>query len=829
MLRNYLTVAWRNLVRNRLYTAITVSGLAVGLACAIFIALFVRDELSYDQWLPGTDNLYRLEVTSHAPGHPPKDDATIPFMAAQAMQEEIPGVVAFTRLDPEYMIFNYGAKQFGERFGAVDPNFLAMLKLPMVWGDPATALRQPQSVVLSQTTARKYFGEANPLGKVMTVTRPGCEPDVPNCSNGSIALTVTGVFRDIPNNSQLRAEILLPNISVADTRGRMHRQDWAQPNTYAFVRLAPGADPQAVLARFDPILDREVGPRLPKFGIHMPGHAFYTTHLTPFRRVHLDGARNDNMTSPGSWATVYGVSAIGILIMLMACFNFTNLATAQAMLRAREAAVRKTFGARRSQLVVQFLCEAVLFALMGLILALALVQVLLPRFADFLQTPIKFSYLADWPMLALSLAIAVGAGLLSGAYPALILSGARPAAVLRGANDGGGGSAILRTGVVILQFAVSIALGIGTLVVFSQVDHARRAQLGFRHDNIVNLYIGSTLPVASRESLVQQLAGHPGIEAVAQSDDLPFTQSDPLANARLPGQTSSVIVNEMNIGPGFHALYGIPLLAGRDFMRGRTQDQIDYHQLQFTLDPKVNEGHNVMLNQTAAARFGLTPEQAIGRALMLNNAHVVISGVIADAKFHGAHEAPKPMLFYFDPSQAQIISLRTSPEGLPETLAFIDRSFHAFLPELPVSRGFLEASFQSLYSADVRQGQMFGAFVGLAIFIAAMGLFGVTAFTAGRRTKEIGIRKVFGATTVDVVMLLLRQFSMPVLIANVIAWPIAYFYLDRWLQGFADRITLSPLYFVAVGLGALIIAWATIFVHTLRAARANPIQALRYE
>jgi putative ABC transport system permease protein len=829
MFSNYLTVALRNLVRHRLYSVITISGLALGLACAIFIALFVRDELSWDRWLPGTETLYRLEVTQTAPGHAPKDDATIPFMAPQAMYDEIPGVVAFTRLDSEYMTFNYGAKQFGEPVGAVDPNFLTMLGLPMVRGDPASALSQPQSVVLSQTIARKYFGTTDPLGKIMTVPRPGCAPDVQTCSSGSIALTVTGVFKDIPHNSQLAVNILLPNISVADTRGQAWRQDWSQPNSYGFVRLARGADPQAVVAKFPPILDRELGPRLPKFGLHLSGHAFYAMHLTPFRRVHLDGARYDDMTPPGNWTTVYGVSAIGVVIMLMACFNFTNLATAQAMLRAREAAVRKTFGARRSQLVIQFLCEAVLFALMGLILALALVEVLLPRFADFLQAPIGFSYLADWPVLALSLAIAVGTGLLSGAYPAMLLSGARPATVLRGANGGGGGSTLLRTGVVILQFAVSIALGIGTLVVFSQVDHTRRVQLGFRHDNIVILYTGSAVTAASRETLIQQLAAHAGIEAVAQSDDIPFTQQDALANARLPGQAVSVIVNKSDIGPGFRALYGIPMLAGRDFMPDRAEDQIDDNQLRYTLDPKVNEGHNVMLNQAAAARFGLTPKQAIGRSLTLNNAHVIISGVIGDAKFHGAHEAVRPTLFYFDPRQTQIISLRVRSERLPETLAFIDRTFHAFSPETAVSRGFLDDGFQSLYSADVRQGQMFAAFVGIAIFIAALGLFGVTAFTAGRRTKEIGLRKVFGASTFDVVLLLLRQFSMPVLTANFIAWPIACFYLNRWLQGFADRISLSLVYFIVVGLAALAIAWATIFIHTLRVAKANPIRALRYE
>ena len=835
MLRNYLTIALRNLVRHKLYSAISVSGLAIGLACIILIALFVRDQLSYDLWLPGTENLYRLEVTNKPPGRLPEDKATVPFMAPQAMREEIPGVAGFTRFDTEFMTFTYGAKQFRENVRAVDPNFITFLKLPMIRGDAANALAQPQSVVLSETLARKYFGDADPVGKVLTVNRPSCAPDTIPCQTGSIALRVNGVLKDIPHNSQLAVDILLPNISIADTFGREHRQDWSKPNSYGFLRLDEGVAPQSVLAKLDPILDREVGPRLTQLGIRIPGHALYAMHLTPFQRVHLDGARNGNITPPGNWTTVYGVGAIGVLIVLMACFNFTNLATAQATLRARESAVRKTFGARRSQLVVQFLCEAVLFALLALIVALALVEILLPRFAAFLEAPITFSYLADWPILALGVAIAVVAGLLSGAYPALLLSGIRPASVLRGGRSLGSGSVYLRSGVVVFQYAVSIALGICTLVVFIQIDHARQVQLGFRHDHILTLNTGSALNAASRESLLQKLASYPGIEAAAQSSDVPFTNGDPLANARLAGASDNAIVNWINIAPGFRALYGIPLLAGRDFARERADDQIANDLVTTTLrsggsndqNPVNNEGHSVILNQAAAARLGLTPQRAVGRTLILDNIHFIVVGVIGNAKFRGARETAKPSVFYFDPSEAQIISLRVRWEELPGTLSFIDQTWHAFAPHRAIARGFLDDGFRSLYSADLRQGQMLGAFAGLAIFIAALGLFGVASFTAKRRTREIGIRKVFGASTRDMVLLLLRQFSMPVLLANIIAWPLAWYYLNGWLQGFADRIYLNPLYFVGVGAMALIVAWATLFSHTLRVASASPVSVLR--
>ena len=825
MFRNYLTVALRNLVRHKLYSVITIAGLAVGLACAAFIILFVRNELSYDRWLPDTDHLYRLDNTVHAPGRPPQDFGTTPFMLAPTMRDEIPGVVAATRLNTEYMTFNVGAKQFAETVRSVDPNFLTVLHLPMVMGDPAQVLAQPQSVVLSQAMARKYFGDADPVGQIMAVSPPGCVRDAATCSTDPIALTVTGVFKDIPPDSQLNADFLLPYTSTADTFQQVDRQNWLEENTFSYVRLAPGADPGAILAKLRPILDRQVGVELAKFDIHIHavGSEVSSVHLIPFRSVHLDGASAANITPAGSWATVYGVIAIGVLIMLMACFNFMNLATAQAMLRAQEIGVRKTLGARRSQLVAQFLGEAVLMAVLALVLALALVEVLLPRFDSFLHDPIHFSYLADWPVLALIAAVAVIAGLLSGVYPALVLSGFRPTAAMRGGARGHSGSGLLRSALVVVQFAVSITLGIATLVVFSQIDHARRAELGFRHDHVVILYAGP-INVAARESLRRQLAAYPGIEAVAQSNDIPFSTNQSLDIVNLPGKADIVTLNETNIGPGYRALYDIPLIAGRDLMQDRLEDQRAPD-----VAPALNDGHSVVLNAAAVAHLGLTPQQIVGRTLIANNSHMIVVGVIGDAKFHGAREQAKPTLYYYYPYYAQVFSLRVRSEGMPETLAYIDRAWHAFSPTTAVSRKFLDDDFQTLYSADERQGQMFGVFVGLAIFIAALGLFGLAAFTAGRRTREIGLRKVFGARTSDVILLLLRQFSIPVALANLIAWPAAWLFLHGWLEGFADRISLSPVYFLSVGAAALVIAWATIFVHTLRVARANPIRALRYE
>jgi putative ABC transport system permease protein len=824
MLRNYLTVVLRNLVRHKLYSAITVSGLAVGLACAIFISLFVRDELSFDRWLPGVERLYRLEETINIPGRPAQDVAVTAFALPKVMAEEIPEVTGFTRLIAEGITLNHGAMQFVESTLAVDPHFFTMIRIPLSMGDPERVLAQPQSVVLSETTARKYFGVANPLGQILTVSRPPCPADTPSCSTEPVALTVTGVFKDIPINSQLSGDVIIPNTSSADSFSKTEKADWEEQAGWGYVTLAPGADPDTVIAKLNPILDRELGPGLRRINERVPGHTVNSIHLTPFLRVHLDSARYAfNLTQPGSWTLIVGLVAIGGAIMLMACFNFMNLATAQASLRSREIAVRKAFGARRVQLVTQFLGEAILLALLALVFAIALEEVLLSPFNSFMRRSITFGRFEDWPMLLILFTIAITAGLLSGIYPALILSGFRPASILRGSVASGGGSGLLRKGLVIIQFSVTIALGIVTLVVFAQIGHDRKVDLGFQHDNVVIL--GSDgLTVTARESMVEQLARYPGIEAVGQSFNSPFGSGQALGVAQMPGISAQVPLYHLTISPSFRSLYRIPLLAGRDLSHERTDDQ-------YVADHGFSdeEGRNILINAAAAARFGLNPAQMIGKTITFNGGHVVVVGVIGDIRLQGAHESVRPTLYYAKPLLARVISIRVRPNRLPDTLAFIDRTWHAFSPTTAVSRFFLDDLFAQLYSTEERQGRIFSIFVGLAIFIAVLGLFGLAAFTAGRRTKEIGLRKVFGARTIDVILLLLRQFSMPVLVANVIAWPIAWYYLNRWLQGFADRISLNLTYFVAVGVVALVVAWATIFAHTLRVARANPVQALRHE
>ena len=824
MFRNYLTIALRNIAKHKLYSFINIAGLALGLACVVFVILFIRDETSYDKWVPNSNRLYKLETLTHVPGRPPTDSAAVPFPVPAAMRDEIPEVTAATRLIREYMTMTVANRQFLQGLDVVDPNFLQVVRLPLVAGDPATVLMQPESLVLSQDTARKFFGDANPLGQTVTVTKANCDgTDVAACQGATITLKVTGVLRNLPANSQLVADVLMPNTSIADRESQQRKEDWTSPRYFGYLALAPGADPQAVIAKLAPILDRGESAKLRSLGLSVRGSQIFAMHLTPFADVHLSSAGlSDNMTPAGSWITVYGIAAIGLLILLIACFNFMNLATARAMLRAREIALRKCVGAGRRQIITQFLGESVLMAFCALSLALPLVEMLLPAYDAFLQRPIAFHYFDDWPLSLTILSVVIAAGLISGSYPALVLSGFRPATVLRTNNSGTTGAGRLRAILVVLQFAVSIGLGIAAIVVFRQISFARNIDLGFHQSNIVALSASELTP-SKRESLAQTLRSHPGVLATALSSAVPFMGNNALGVAQLPGQPDIISVNKIMIGPEFPRLYDIPLIAGRLFSESHGEDTLS----DWTVP--ANEGHNVLLNVAAAARFGYTPQQAVGKTILYSGNHVNVVGVIGNVKMEGAREPVKPTVFFNDPYGTWMLSVRLDGRDIAGALTFIDKTSHSFAPATTFFRYFLSDSFGTLYRNDEKQGVMFGICVAIAILIACLGLFGIAAFTTQRRTKEIGIHKVFGARTRDIVRLLLWQFSIPVLIANLIAWPVAYFYLHHWLESFAFRITLNPLYFLGATAVALGIAWITILGHALRVARGRAILALRYE
>jgi putative ABC transport system permease protein len=690
-----------------------------------------------------------------------------------------------------------------------------VIRLPLVEGSALGAFTQPESVVLSQKTARKYFGDTPAMGRTITITGEACDSGRQNCQMRKWPLVVTGIMRDLPPNTQLQADVLMPNTSAADPMSRDTKKGWLWFTGWGYVQLAPGTDPTAVVAKLKTIMDRSFDPKK-MINLNLRGSELVTPSLAPFRDDHLSTDRYGGMAPAGSWTTVYGFAAIGVLILMVACFNFTNLATARAMLRAREIGLRKCVGAARHQLIVQFLGESVLIALLALVLALAIVEVLLPAFDTFIGKPIAVHYLSDWPLILAMVAIAVGAGLLSGIYPALLLSGFRPAAILRGSAPGSG-SGFVRTSLVVLQFAVSIGLGVAAAVVFVQISFARTIDTGFQRSGVVIINAGDMAPTA-RESFAEALRRNPGISDVALSDSVPLGDNGHSDTLRAPGGVSSQVFRFTSMSPNFTELYRVRLVTGRLLSKSRGADR---HQ--------EKTPFNALMNATGARRLGFSPQSVLGKTFLLPDATMTVVGVLDDILMDGPRKPVEGTVYFYDLDHLPFVSVGVRQAGLAATLSFIDKTWRAFAPTIAMQRHFLTDDFDGQFKADERQGTIFGLFVGIAIFVSCLGLFGLAAFTAGRRTREIGIRKVFGARTCDLVFLLLWQYSIPVLIANAIAWPVAWYWLHDWLQGFAYRITLSPFYFVAAGLAALVIAWVTIFAHALRVARANPIHALRYE
>lgn len=827
MLKHYLMVAARNFARHKLYSFINVLGLSVALTCAIFVALFARHELSYDKWIPETANLYRVDSTLRLPGKAPLNFAASSYPVGNAMRDQIPGVTGVTHISPQTLTLRDRGRLFLETQGDfVDPNFFTLVRLPFIEGDPRSALSQPESVVLSESAARRYFGNADPMGRTLTTAFEACPNNGPACEGKTVSLRVTGVVRDLPQNTQLTGNVFIPATSQADPDvASLVSGMWFYMHAYTYVTLAPDVKPAAILAAMPPVLDQDMTGTMRESGFAMRGSQAYAIHLTPFTEVHLGSSRwSGGMTPPGSRETVYGAIIIGILILLVACFNFINLATARATLRAREIGLRKTLGGTRRELTLQFLAEALLLALLSLVCALAAAQMLLPAFNGFLQQSMALDYIRDWRLDLTIIGIAVAAGLVSGVYPALVLSRLRPVASLQAHGGGPKRPGGLRDVLVLMQFAVSIGLGIAAIVVSRQVDYARNLDLGFNPDNIVVIE-GNDLGGQREEALAEALRANPGVSEVGLSAFLPFSNDALTARIQVPGQPSVITLNLLPIGPEYPHVYGMPLLAGRMLSLARGDDRFS--------NTKSNTGRNILVNAAGARRFGFTPQQAIGQTIVFNaighRDPVHIVGVIADAKMQGALQPVAPTVYIYWPDYPMDFSVRLRPGSIPQTLAFIDRTWRAFEPMNAIQRSFLSASFEQLYRSDQREGAVFGVFVVIAIVIGCLGLYGLVVFTAQRRTKEVGIRKVSGARATDIMRLMLWRISVPVVIANLIAWPVTYYYLHRWLEGYAYRISLSPLYFVAAGAGALLIAWATVYANTLRLARASPVHALRYE
>ena len=830
MWRTHLRSGLRSLGRDPLFTAINLFGLAVGLAGCLLIILFIRYELSFDDWLPDADRLYqvhRIETGGAGGNH----YAQTAFVASTAMPSQFPEIEASTGL----MSGNGNYRKDGQPFQvddvyATDEHFLDVMRLPMVAGDRRSALAQVGNIVLTETTARRLFGRTDVIGR--TVYRITDEGDLPT--------RVTGVLRDLPSNSHLRiAALYRPNIESSGPYNDIFTK-WNWVSGWVYVRLRPGTDPASLDRRMPEVLRRLVPTNVRDTSAQ--DRMGFTQVLMNVRAINTATLDSGTMRLGTPIKTLVTFGIIAVFLVVVACVNFTNLATARASRRAREVALRKTLGATRAQLVRQFLLEAFIMVAAAGVIALALVELALPVLNDLISGEIAVRYLGIDGILLPLAAVLVVVALLGGIYPAFFLSRYRPAVVLK-ANQTGGeapGAGRLRIALVVLQFAVSIALIICTAIIHAQTLYARSTDPGYEFPNL--LFVNSPELIGERpqvEGFMRRLEAVPGVQSVARVGITPDPSSTSTTAFRVPGAPESVTLQIIPIDGNAFRTLGMRLLAGRTVTDER---EADVGAPMYNSDPDrtrlVRErGLNVVIDESAVRRLGFAdPRSAVGRQIGREDsesgegsAPYTIVGVVNDARFESARLENLPKLYFVAPTSHLSLAVRFERERAASVMGAVEALWKSNVTNSPFDGFFADERIAGMYSNDERRARMFAIFAGFAVLISCLGLFGLAAFTAERRTKEIGIRKVLGARTRDIIRLLVWQFTRPVLIANLIAWPVAWWAMRNWLSEFQLRIDIGPTPFVLAGLLAFVIALGTIAGHAFRVARANPINALRYE
>ncbi len=829
MWRNYLTTGVRALLKNRTYAVITVAGLALGLAACMLILLFVRDQWSYDRFVPDADRVYQLQQTFTDPqtGRQASQQAT-PYAMGPALAQDFPQVEYASYMFNWQPILLVRGEPQQQTITLVGKDFFRIFALPFVRGSAAGALRDANSIVVSARQAETLFRSTDVIGRTITVlTR-----------DGQRAYRVSGVFADLPKNAHNRPSMIA--LHTPDRLSPGEADSWNWNNGYNYFKLRAGAD----VAAIDGQLRAWSLRRAPKDTVDgklvsdVENAAF---RLTALPDIHLGKAKYGPAGNDGDRGTVVTFAVLAILILVMACINFTNLATARASQRAREVALRKVLGASRRQLVVQFLTESLIVAALATLLGLGLVELSLPWLRQFLNAGIPLAYVGSQGILLPAILLTMLVGLVGGLYPAFYLTRFQPAQVLKANKSAAdtAGSGRLRNVLVVGQFAISIGLIVCTAVVYAQTRHVRDTDPGFVREGLVQVdNAGRSRVVASIAALEQEIGRVPGVRSVALTQIAMNTPSRINSGVIIPGRPSTDL-GTYRVGYGFFETMGMRMVAGRSLSRSYALDDAS------TPVPTTDAGEqalmargmNIVINVAASRQLGFaTPAAAVGKQVGLTIAQVppnavpaTIVGVVADTRFRGYREPIDPVAYYHTDAGLGFMVVRFADRDPAALMQRIGAAWKQVIPTVPFQAQFSDDAAAELYRDDQALGTMFAAFSLLAVVIGCLGLFGLAAFTAERRTKEIGIRKVLGAKTRDIVRLLVWQFSKPVLIANVIAWPLAYLAMRYWLTGFDDRIALTPLPFIAAGSIALLIAIVTVASHAIRIAAANPIHALRYE
>ena len=802
MFINYLTVALRNLLRYKGYSAINVLGLAIGVACCILIMLYVQDELSFDQHHEKKDRIYRLAESAVVAGRS-IEAAVTPPPWAPVLAKDYPEIEQITRIKPpnSRWLIRYQQNRFYEKnFVFADSSVFDIFTIPLVQGNARSALAEPHTVVLSESMADKYFGDDNPIGKVIT-------------GDDLYKFTITGVMRDLPKNSHFHFDFLASYASLAPNNlygepTTMQNQGFSH-DLYTYLLLKEGYAPEDLERKLPGFLEKHLGDQLDGTGIEA------RPFLQPLPDIHLHSNLEGEIEPNSDVRYVYIFSSLAVFILLIACVNFMNLSTARSARRAQEVGIRKVLGAHRNQLIKQFTGESILFSLIALVMALGLVHVLLPQFNLLSGKALEMDYQSTW-LVPVLVAIAPVTGIVAGGYPAFILSSFRPVAVLTGALKAGATHSFLRKILITFQFIISIVMIVGTIVVLDQLEYMQNKNLGFEKEHVVVVRMPDDEVLKGYRAYKNAVLQYPEIVNVSTSTSVPG------------GQPSLNLVTPEGVQEDESPVYQV-IWADFDFVE--------------TLDIKIASGRKFstafatdssacLINETAVRSLGW--ETPIGKTIRFtgapdtNPSHTVI-GVMADFHNQSLRQRVEPLMVLFNaPSVFMVI--RIQEQNLSRGMEVLHDQWRQTYPDHPaMDFSFLDEDLEQLYQAERRLGSVFIIGAALSILIACLGLLGLSSFMAEQRTREIGVRKILGATISNVIILLSRDFTKLILLAFVIGAPVSYYAMGTWLEDFPYRIDLSAWVIMFSGLTALVIAWLTVGYQALKAATANPVDAVHGE
>jgi len=785
LIKNYLKIALRNIKKHTWYSFINIAGLAIGMTCCILILLWVQDELSYDRFHENASDIYRVIQDINFADHSTTWTITQGPLGP-SLKKDFPEIINATRITGRGLRLTYNDRSFDEVVGMADPSIFEMFTFPLIKGNPATALSDPNSIVLTEEMAEKYFGDENPIGKTIQ-------------ADNEYDFLVSGVLKKIPDNSHLQFDFIIPFIFGRELNYTVDR--WGNSQFRTYVQIQKGIPVQEVIQKISGYLYEK--PTIEKDA---------RLNLQPLTRIHLH-SNYEFDTAHGDITYVALFSLVAFFILFIACSNFMNLATARSGNRAKEVGMRKVAGAHRSSIIKQFFGESILLAFIALFFSLIIVKLLLPAFSNLAAKELSMNISGNLSGLLMLFGIALLTGIISGSYPAIFLSSFQPVKVLKGSLRSGQKGSVFRKILVVTQFSLTILLIICTGVVHNQLNYLRNKKLGYDKEHMIYMGMRGDMR-ANFDTLKNELLINSNISGVTASSNVPtygYTFSNSLWRWEGQNPDEEILMRAVFIDYDYFKTFGMEIAEGRSYSKEFSTDTTEA----------------IIVNEAAVKAMRM--KSPLGKRLSINEQNFQIIGVVKNYNFRSLRQGIDPLILLFEPQASRVLFAKLKSDNISQTIGYIEKIREKFAPGYPSNYHFLDEALDDLYRSEERVGTIFRYFSVLAIFISCLGLFGLASFMAEQRTKEIGIRKVLGATVSNIIFLLSKEFAKWILVANIIVWPIAYYAANKWLQGFAYRTTIGLWIFILAAAMVLFIALLTVSYQSFKAATANPIDSLKYE